>query len=129
VVLSALAVNFRTMLAAVLPTILPPIVALAVRGGLIQNEMAVMLALFTCALLWAGRSFNRSSTDNVRLRFGLQANEAAMAESQAMAHVGTCVLNLQNESAVWSAETYRILASILPPSIPHRDRRSRGFTR
>jgi PAS domain S-box-containing protein len=110
-----LAVNFRTMLAAILPTILPPIIALAVRGGLVQIEMAVMLALFTCALLWTGRSFNRSFTDYVRLRFGqealvdrLQSSEAAMAESQALAHVGTWVLNLQSESAVWSAETYRI---------------------
>jgi hypothetical protein len=50
-----LAVNFRTMLVAILPTILPPIMALAVRGGLVQFEMAGMLALFTCALLWTGR--------------------------------------------------------------------------
>ena len=103
-----LAVNLQAMLAFILPTILPAIVALAVRGGLVEIEMAVMLALFTCALVWTGRSFNRSFTENIRLRFGLQASEAAMAESQALAHVGTWVLNLQDQSAVWSAETYRI---------------------
>jgi PAS domain S-box-containing protein len=103
-----LAVNLRAMLAFILPTILPAIVALAVRGGLVEIEMAVMLALFTCALVWTGRSFNRSFTENIRLRFGLQASEAAMAESQALAHVGTWVLNLRDQSAVWSAETYRI---------------------
>jgi diguanylate cyclase (GGDEF)-like protein/PAS domain S-box-containing protein len=111
----SIAANMRAMLAFILPTILPAIMALAVRGGLVQIEMAVMLALFTCALGWAGRSFNQAITENIRLRFEEQAlviqsrlSEAAMAESQALAHVGTWVFDIERESAVWSAETYRI---------------------
>ena len=110
-----IAANFRAMLAFTLPTILPAIVALAVRGGLVQIEMAVMLALFTCALVWTGRSFNRSFTENIRLRFGqerlmasLRSSEAAMAEAQAMAHVGAWEIDPQSLSHSWSAETYRI---------------------
>ena len=91
-----IAVNMRAMLAFILPTILPAIVALAVRGGLVQIEMAVMLALFTCALVWTGRSFNRAIHRKHSLAvLGMRASEAAMAESQALAHVGTWVLNLE----------------------------------
>ncbi len=109
------AVNFRAMLAFILPTILPAIVALAIRGGLVQIEMAVMLTLFTCALVWTGRSFNRSFTENIRLRFGqerlaarLHSSEVAMANAQAIAHVGAWEINPQSKSYVWSAESYRI---------------------
>ena len=110
-----IAVNLRAILAFILPTILPAIAALAVHGGLVQIEMALMLALFTFALVWTGRSINRSITENVRLRFGqealvikLRSSEAAMAASQAIAHVGTWVIDLQSKSSAWSAETYRI---------------------
>ena len=110
-----IAANMQAMLAFILPTILPAIVALAVRGGLVQIEMALMLTLFTCALIWTGRSFNRSFIENIRLRFrqerlvaSLRSSETAMAETQALAHVGTWVFNIQSESTVWSAETYRI---------------------
>ena len=117
-----IAVNLRAMLAFILPTILPAIVALAVRGGLVEIEMAVMLALFTGALVWAGRSFNHAITENIRLRFGqealvaslrsseasLRSSEAAMASSQAIAHIGTWAIDLQTKSDTWSAETYRI---------------------
>ena len=109
------AVNPRAMLAFILPTILPAIVALAVRGGLVQFEMAAMLAAFTGVLVWTGRGINRSITENVRLRFGqerlvasLRSSEAAMAEAQAMAHVGSWNLDLQGRDGVWSMEAYRI---------------------
>jgi diguanylate cyclase (GGDEF)-like protein/PAS domain S-box-containing protein len=109
------AANLRAMLAFMLPTILPAIVALVVHGGLVQIDMAVMLALFTCALVWAGRSINRSIAENVRLRLGqerlvasLRSSEAAMDASQALAHVGTWAIDLQSKSDAWSAETYRI---------------------
>ena len=110
-----IAANFRAMLAFILPTILPAIVALAVRGGLVQIDMAVMLTLFTCALVWAGRSFNRAFTENIRLRFGqerlvasLRSSEAAMTEAQTIAHVGAWQIDPQSKSHTWSAETYRI---------------------
>jgi diguanylate cyclase (GGDEF)-like protein/PAS domain S-box-containing protein len=110
-----IAVNLRAMLAFILPTILPAIMALAVRGSLVQIDMAVMLALFTCALVWTGRSINRSITENVRLRFGeeallvkLRSSETAMAASQAIAHIGTWEIDPQTKVDTWSAETYRI---------------------
>jgi len=110
-----IAANMRAMLAFILPTILPAIVALAARGGLVQIEMAVMLALFTCALVWAGRSFNRSFTENIRLRLSqealvvkLRSSEAGMAETQAIAQIGTWEIDPQSKRHAWSAETYRI---------------------
>jgi hypothetical protein len=122
-----LAVNFRTMLVAILPTILPPIMALAVRGGLVQIEMAVMLALFTSALLWAGRSFNRSFTDNIRLRFGLQASEAAMADRRRWRMLAPGCST--SKTRVLSGQRKRIAfsASIPLPLSPPRNRRSTGF--
>ncbi|MEP7088483.1 MAG: EAL domain-containing protein [Nocardioidaceae bacterium] len=86
-----ISINLRAMLAFILPTIVPAILALALRGGLVQIEMATMLALFTCALVWAGRSINHSVTQNVRLRFDqerlvahLRASEAASASLAAI---------------------------------------------
>ncbi len=111
----SIAVNLRAMLAFILPTILPAILALAIRGGLVEFAMAVMLTLFTVALVWMGRSINISIIENVRLRFSresliasLRASEAAMAEAQAMAHVGSWTIDLKNHVDVWSAEAYRI---------------------
>jgi diguanylate cyclase (GGDEF)-like protein/PAS domain S-box-containing protein len=122
-----LAVNLRTMFAFILPTVLPAIVALAFRGGLVPIEMAVMLALFTCALAWVGRGLNRSFTENIRLRFGqdalviqLRSSEAAMSASQTMAHVGSWAIDLQTKCDVWSAETYRIFGvdpAVFKPSL------------
>lgn len=110
-----IAINLRAMYAFILPTILPAIAALLVHGGLMQLDMAGMLALFTGALAWTGRSINRSITENIRLRFGLQAmvtnlkiSEAAMAASQSMAHVGSWAIDLGTKADTWSAETYRI---------------------
>jgi diguanylate cyclase (GGDEF)-like protein/PAS domain S-box-containing protein len=104
------------MLAFILPTILPAIGALAIRGGLVQTEMAVMLALFTCALVWTGRSINRSIVENVRFRIGqenlvikLRSSEAAMAEAQKIARVGSWTIDLDTNTDIWSTETYHIL--------------------
>jgi diguanylate cyclase (GGDEF)-like protein/PAS domain S-box-containing protein len=110
-----LAIDLRTMHAFVLPMILPAIAALVIHGGLIQIEMAVMLTLFTSVLIWTGRGFNRSFTENIRLRFGqdalviqLRSSAAAMSASQTMAHVGSWAIDLQTKRDAWSAETYRI---------------------
>lgn len=110
-----LAINMPAMLAFILPTVLPAIVILALRGGLVHLEMATMLALFTLVLVWTGRNFNHSLTENIRLRFGqerlvasLRSSEAAMAETQTLTHLGAWEIDLESNSNVWSAETYRI---------------------
>jgi diguanylate cyclase (GGDEF)-like protein/PAS domain S-box-containing protein len=38
----------------------------------------------------------------------LRASEAALAEAQAIAHVGSWALDIERDTLVWSAETYRI---------------------
>ncbi len=53
--------------------------------------------------------------DHLRPEWGVDvvardgAVEAALAEPQAFAHAGAWALDLASESAVWLAETYRIL--------------------
>ena len=77
------AVNLRAVLAFIVPTILPVIVALTVHGGLVQIEMAMMLFLFTGALVWTGRNINRSMTENVRLRSEQEVFVGVLRSSQA----------------------------------------------
>jgi len=103
------------MFAMILPAILPAIVVLITRHDIVQIEMGVMLALFAAVLIIAGRNINRSVVENFRLRIAqdflsvkLRASEAAMAEAQALANVGSWEHDLETDSYVWSAETFRI---------------------
>jgi diguanylate cyclase (GGDEF)-like protein len=103
------------MFAFILPTVLPVIACLALRGGVVRIEMAGMLTLFTAALTLTGRSLNRSIIENLRLRIGqdnllekLVLSEAAMSEAQEMAHVGSWSIDVRTEKDIWSKETYRI---------------------
>ena len=110
-----IAAYMPAMLAFILPTVLPVIVALVLRGGAVHIEMAVMLGLFTAALTLTGRSLNRSIIENFRMRIGqdnllakLLLSEAGMSEAQAMSHVGSWSIDLKTDRDTWSKETYRI---------------------
>jgi diguanylate cyclase (GGDEF)-like protein/PAS domain S-box-containing protein len=103
------------MFAFILPIMLPAIAALLIHGGFVQLEMAVMLVLFHAALVLTGRSLNRSIMENIRLRLQQEmlvvkvtASETAMAEAQAIAHVGGLEIDVKNEAISCTAETLRI---------------------
>lgn len=104
------------MFAFLVPTVTPAIISLLVAGGgAVPIEMAVMLSLFTIALTLAGRSINRSIVQNLRLRISqgillrkLRTSETAMAEAQALAHVGSFQLDLRTKVFTGSVEAYRI---------------------
>ena len=103
------------MLGFMLPTIAPMIAVLVTRYTLSQTEMAVMLTAFTAVLVIVGRNINRSIIENLRLRFEqnilstkLEASEAAMAEAQAIAHVGSWEFDPRSDNVVWATETFRI---------------------
>jgi diguanylate cyclase (GGDEF)-like protein/PAS domain S-box-containing protein len=107
--------HFPSMLAFIVPAIGPAIAILALRGGLIGSVMALMLTLFTLAVVWTGRRINRSIVENARLRveqeamlFELRSSQAAMAEAQRLAQVGSWTIDLKASTTVWSEETYRI---------------------
>jgi diguanylate cyclase (GGDEF)-like protein/PAS domain S-box-containing protein len=103
------------MLAFTLPTVLPAIVALAIHGGIVEYEMAVMLALFTAALILTARTINGSILENIRLRMGqealvakLRASETSLGEAQKIAKVGGLEFDLANQTVLCTAETSRI---------------------
>jgi PAS domain S-box-containing protein len=123
-----IAAYMPAMLAFILPTVLPVIAALTLHGGVIQIEMAVMLTLFTAALMLTGRSLNRSIIENFRLRIGqdsllakLVISEAAMSEAQEMAHIGSWSIDLKTGRDTWSKETYRIFGVDPAKFIPSFD--------
>jgi diguanylate cyclase (GGDEF)-like protein/PAS domain S-box-containing protein len=97
------------------PVISPMILALIVGGNASHIVMAAMLASFAPVLAVIGRNVNRSIVENLRLRIEqhilsnkLRRSEAAMAEAQAIAHVGSWEEDPYAKNVVWSAETFRI---------------------
>jgi diguanylate cyclase (GGDEF)-like protein/PAS domain S-box-containing protein len=103
------------MLAFMLPAIIPAIVALFTRFEVFQTELGFMLMAYTVVLAIGGREINNTVIESLRLRFGhdvlltkLRASEAAMAEAQAMAHIGNWEFDPRTKWIGWSAELYRI---------------------
>jgi diguanylate cyclase (GGDEF)-like protein/PAS domain S-box-containing protein len=97
------------------PVISPMIIALIVSGNASHIVMAAMLASFAPVLAVIGRNVNRSIVENLRLRIEqhilsskLRRSEAAMAEAQAIAHVGSWEEDPHSKDVVWSAESFRI---------------------
>jgi diguanylate cyclase (GGDEF)-like protein/PAS domain S-box-containing protein len=109
------------MMAFAVPTILPAILALLSRGNQNDLAMGVMLAGFAVVCASAGARINASIAQNFQLRIAqgkLLAAEmlsaAALAEAQAIAHLGSWVYDHHSDSGAWSTEMYRILG-IDPP--------------
>ena len=104
-----LAVNMRAMLAFILPTILPAIVVLIVHGGLVQFEMAAMLALFTLVLASTGGSINRSITQNVRLRVGQELLVATLRASEATSASLAAIVDASDDAIISETATGKIV--------------------
>ncbi len=104
-----------TMVAFVVPAILPMTLLLFSRHSMIHVEMAVMLTAFGTVVIMAGRGINRSIFENLRIRFEqdilltkLRASESAMENAQAVARVGSWEYDLQTKALSWTPETFRI---------------------
>ena len=104
-----LAVNRRAMLAFILPTILPAIVLLVVHGGLVEIEMAAMLALFTLVLASTGASINRSITQNVGLRVGQEGLVANLRASEATSAALAAIVDASDDAIISETVAGRIL--------------------
>ncbi len=104
-----LAVNRRAMLAFILPTILPAIVLLVIHGGLIEIEMAAMLALFALVLASTGASINRSIAQNVRLRVGQESLVAHLRASEATSASLAAIVDASDDAIISETVAGRIL--------------------
>ena len=111
-------VYLPAMVCFVLPTVAPVIVALASRGDFFHWTLAGMVTALTTALVFAGRSINRSILENVRLRVEqnvladrLLANEMIMAEVQKIAQIGGMEITEGGERILWTDEALRILGA------------------
>ena len=78
------------------PTMAPVIVALLVRAEAASAVMALMFALFAVAMVFTARNINAFIVENFRLRIEqgalaakLTVSEAAMAQAQQIAHLGS----------------------------------------
>jgi diguanylate cyclase (GGDEF)-like protein/PAS domain S-box-containing protein len=116
------------MVAFLVPIILPIVAILLTRGDLAQVEMGVMLVVFTLLLAVTGRDINRAIVENLRLRIGqdfllaqLRTSEAAMAESQAIAQIGSWSFDTRTNTGTWSAEAYRIFGTDPSTFVPSYD--------
>jgi diguanylate cyclase (GGDEF)-like protein/PAS domain S-box-containing protein len=110
------AASLPAMFGFVLPSILPMIVALVSRQAFVKIEMALMLAAFTAVLSAVGLNTHRSIVENIRLRVTqsvvvvkLRISEAALAQAQAMAHIGSWEADVATGRLTWSPEIFRIL--------------------
>jgi len=116
------------MLAFLVPIVLPIVAILLSRPDLAQVEMGVMLVLFTLLLAATGRDINRAIVENLRLRIGqdfllarLRTSEATMAESQAIAQIGSWSFDTRTNIGTWSAEAYRIFGADPATFVPSYD--------
>ena len=110
------AVSLPAMFGFVVPSILPMIVALVSRRKFVEFEMALMLTAFTAVLVTVGLSTHRSIIENLRLRveqsiaiFKLRVSEAALAQAQAIAHIGSWEADPSTDNLTWSPEIFRIM--------------------
>ena len=97
------------MVGFLLPTVVPVIVALASMRDLFHWTLAGMVTALTTALVFAGRSINRSILENVRLRVEqnvladrLRSNEIVMAEVQKIAQIGGMEITEDGEKILWT---------------------------
>jgi diguanylate cyclase (GGDEF)-like protein/PAS domain S-box-containing protein len=109
-------VYLPAMVGFLLPTVVPVILVLATRGDFFHSTLAGMVTALTTALVFAGRSINRSILENVRLRVEqnvltdqLRANEIAMAEVQKIAQIGGMEVTAEGNMILWTDEALRIL--------------------
>jgi diguanylate cyclase (GGDEF)-like protein/PAS domain S-box-containing protein len=98
-----------------LPAVVPALLILLTRPDWHEIEMGLMLAGFAAVFTIVGHNINRLIRAHFWLRIGqdalvakLQVSEAAMAEAQAIAHIGSWRFNDRTKDLSWSKETFRI---------------------
>jgi PAS domain-containing protein len=98
-----------------LPAALPALVILLTRADPRAIEMGLMLAGYIVVFAITGRNINRSIVENLRLRIEqdvilaqLRMSEAALAEAQAIACIGSWHYDALLQTISWSEETFHI---------------------
>lgn len=97
------------MVAFVGPVIVMPVAVLISRPDLTHIEMGAMLAVLATVLVGAGWNIHGSMAENFRLQIDLAGSEAALANAQSVARVGSWEFDSVAQRVIWSAETYHIL--------------------
>jgi diguanylate cyclase (GGDEF)-like protein len=103
------AASVRVMIAFVAPVLAMPIAMLLVRPDVAHLCIAAMVTVFSLVMGTAGRSLNRSILADVRVRLELVDTGAALANTQAIAGVGSWEVDLATGAVGWSQEMGRIL--------------------
>ncbi len=111
-----------------IPTALPGFAALLIRHSAQHEAAATLIALCVAFNLISAVRTNRVIGDGIRMRLvhdrllaDAQASDAAMAEAQIIAHVGSWDLDLQTNMIEASAETYRIFGVSEDTFVPSFD--------
>jgi signal transduction histidine kinase/DNA-binding response OmpR family regulator len=80
------------------------------------GALAVLLLLASAAALLFGRRHTRLEESDAAHGRALAESEATLNRAQAVAHIGSWLLDIARGDLRWSAETYRIFA--IPPDTP-----------
>jgi diguanylate cyclase (GGDEF)-like protein/PAS domain S-box-containing protein len=111
------AAYFPAVAAFGLPVVAPAILVLFTRGDLMHAEIGCLLTIFCGMIIHAAMTLNRVIGENIRVRLDrdklladVRSSEAAMAEAQSIAHVGSWELDLATNLVTMSPEAYRIFA-------------------
>jgi len=107
--------SFPVMISFAVPAVVPAILVLFTRGDLMHAGMALLLTLFSTIILAAALKLNRVIVLNIEMRFGrdgllakVQTSEAAMAEAQRLARVGSFDIDLATGIIALSPEGYSV---------------------
>jgi diguanylate cyclase (GGDEF)-like protein/PAS domain S-box-containing protein len=99
------------------PTALPACIALLIRHSALHQTVAAIIALCTTVIVISALRMNRMISEDIRIRFVhdrlravAEESDAAMAEAQSIARVGSWDLNLRTNRVTMSREAYRIFA-------------------
>jgi diguanylate cyclase (GGDEF)-like protein/PAS domain S-box-containing protein len=97
------------------PVALPAIIALLIRHSALQQAVAAIVALCATVITISALRMNRMISDDIRMRFvhdrllaEARASDAAMAEAQSIAQLGSWELDLNTRLFTASPEAYRI---------------------
>jgi diguanylate cyclase (GGDEF)-like protein len=110
----------RVMFAFIGPILSITVAMLLVRPDLAHVCIAVMIVPLALVLASAGRSLNQSILADVRLRLELAKTGTTLANTQAVAGVGSWEVEVSTGRIIWSDEMARILgleASSAAPSL------------
>jgi diguanylate cyclase (GGDEF)-like protein/PAS domain S-box-containing protein len=115
--ISSNAAYLPAMIGYAVPTALPAFIALLIRHSTLHETVAAIIALCAVIIIISAMRLNRMIGDDIRIRFvhdrlmaDAQKSDAAMAEAQGIAHIGSWELDLRTNLVTMSREAYRIFA-------------------